>query len=362
MDSTHRRARVLVVDDSRLIREMVSDALASIAEVECCATAEEALSALEREAAQVVVSDLEMPGLSGLDLLERVRRRHPSTDFVMLTGNATVDNAIGALRMGASDYLRKPLQPEEVALAVDRLIGRRRLLEDNERLREVLNLVEACKALARCLEAGEVYAVALDMMLHSLSPTRGFALFRRTAVPMSDGVAFRGLDEHQASALRGILVSEKPFSIDSVTGIQVLDDGPVHEVLRATDVPVGRILCVPLAGRETEAGVIWLLEDEPGGSFQESEIDRVQIIARHAELALQNSERYSHAKERAFIDDVTEVYNARYLPHQGVPFSQENETMWVVRSLVIRWSARAGHWRTGRGCDRRDSRARRTQR
>ena len=93
-----------------------------MADVEICASGEEALVALEREHVHVIVSDLEMPGMSGLDLLEQVRRRFPSTDFVMLTANATVDSAIGALRMGAADYLRKPLRPEEVALAVDRLI------------------------------------------------------------------------------------------------------------------------------------------------------------------------------------------------------------------------------------------------
>ena len=219
--------------------EMASDALESLADVESCASGEEALAALEREPAHVIVSDLEMPGISGLDLLDQVCRRFPATDFVMLTANATVDSAIGALRMGAADYLRKPLQPEEVALVVDRLIARRRLLEDNERLREILNLVESCKALARCLDAGEVYAVALDMMLHSLSPSRGFALFRRTAAVMSDGVAFRGFDERQTAELRATLVNEKPFSIDSVTGIQVLSDGPIHEVLRETEIPSG---------------------------------------------------------------------------------------------------------------------------
>ena len=66
-----------------------------------------------------------MPGLSGLELLERVRREHPGTDFVLFTANASIESAISALRMGAADYLVKPVQPEELALLVERLLARR---------------------------------------------------------------------------------------------------------------------------------------------------------------------------------------------------------------------------------------------
>ena len=79
-----------------------------------------------RESADLVISDLTMPGMSGIDLLERVRLEHPGTEFVLLTANATVESAIGALRMGAADYLIKPVQPENLALIVERILSQRR--------------------------------------------------------------------------------------------------------------------------------------------------------------------------------------------------------------------------------------------
>ena len=103
-------ARVVVVDDDRLIREMVRDAIGKRARVECCESSEAALEALHREPADLIVSDLTMPGLSGIELLEEVRRTYPATDFILLTGNATIESAVGALRMGAADYLTKPDQ------------------------------------------------------------------------------------------------------------------------------------------------------------------------------------------------------------------------------------------------------------
>jgi diguanylate cyclase (GGDEF)-like protein len=306
------RARVLVVDDSRLIQEMARDALVGCARVECCASAEEALSALDREPADLVLSDLEMQGLSGLDLLERVRRNHPGTEFVLVTAHASVDSAVGALRMGAADYLQKPVQPPQLVRVVERLLSHRKLLQENDRLRGALRTVESCRTLLNCLEAGEIYAVALDLLLPALSRKRGLALFRRSDLPGSDGVAFRGFSEDDASTLRELLAEVKPAAeLDASAGVSVLGDSAVHEKLDEAGIPAGPILSVPLRGRESQLGVLWVFQD--GRSFEPAEIEQAQLIAAHASLALSNAERFSRAQERAFVDDVTEVYNARYL-------------------------------------------------
>ena len=303
-------ARVVVVGDDRITRELVRKALEPRVRVECCENGEVALEVLSREPADLVISDVTMPGLSGIELLERVRRSHPGTQFVILTGDASVESAVGALRMGAADYLVKPIRPHELDRIAERLLAHRGLLAENERLRDALHTVESCQALMRCLDPGEVYAVTLDLILSTLPRQRGLALFRRTSVPMAEGVAFRGFSEREARALRDVLVGEKP--VDPVgEGIKVVSDGPLHDALREVEIDGGAALTVPLNGRDTEAGILWIFED--GRGFSPDEIDRVKFIAGHAELALHNAERYSHAKERAFIDDVTEVYNARYL-------------------------------------------------
>jgi len=311
VDGTDTQARVVVVDDSRLIREIARDALASRVAVECCESAELALEALAREPADLVISDLEMPGMTGVDLLARVRREHPGTEFVLLTGNATVESAIGALRMGAADYLTKPVQPETLALVVDRILAQRALVAENVRLRDTLTTLESCRTLMRCLDASELYAVTLDLMLHSLERSRGLALFRRGTIPLSDGVSFRGFAEEDANQIRDVLLDVKPVDADSVQETAVVDESGLHAALRSIGIELGPALLVPLRGREIEAGLLWICGDER--SFDPAEIERANMIVAHAQLALANAERYNHAKERAFIDDVTEVYNARYL-------------------------------------------------
>jgi diguanylate cyclase (GGDEF)-like protein len=304
--------RAIVVDDDRLVREMIADALASRIEIEGCESGEAAIESLAAAPADLVITDLTMAGMTGLELLQQIRRSHPGTDCVLMTANVSVESAVDALRLGAVDYLTKPIRSGELNHVVDRILARRVLLAENERLRDALETVESCTTLMRCLDPGEVYAVALDLLLHGLDHSRGLVVFRRTAVPMSDGLAFRGFDENESLRLRALLQGDKPFDIDAVDGIDRATSGPLVDGFAEAGVSSdGGALVIPVRGREAEAGVIWLFAD--GRPFADADLEHAAQIADHAGLALFNAERYSRAKERAFIDDVTEVYNARYL-------------------------------------------------
>ena len=303
--------RVLIVDDSRLILEIARDALSRQCEIACCSSAEEALAALEEQPADLVISDLSMPGMSGIDLLQRIRHEFPGTEFILLTAHASVESAISALRMGASDYLIKPISPEALAAVVERILSQRRLIEENDRLREALAILESSRTLMGTLDPNEFYSVALDLLLRSLGRTRGVALYRRGSIPMSDGVAFRGFTEVDASRLRDVLVAEKRVDLEAIPDLGVVQEGQLHDAVRDLGLVEEGCIVLPLRGNETEIGALWIFD--AGRRFADFELERVRIFAGHAQLALRNAERYHRAKERAFIDDVTEVYNARYL-------------------------------------------------
>jgi diguanylate cyclase (GGDEF)-like protein len=212
--------------------------------------------------------------------------------------------------MGASDYLLKPIQWEELGLVLERILVRRRLVEENARLRDALATVESCRVLASCLEVGDVYSVALDLVLRCTSQTRGIALFQRSSAPLSDGLELRGFRDDEANRLRRVLVHEKPLDVRSVDRIQVLGSGPLHPALREAGLEAEQLLAVPISGEEAEAGLLVVALRERADAPL---LDRAGVVAAHAAVALRNAERYEKAKERAFVDDVTEVYNARYL-------------------------------------------------
>jgi diguanylate cyclase (GGDEF)-like protein len=211
--------------------------------------------------------------------------------------------------MGAADYLIKPVQWDELRLVLERILVRRKLVEDNARLRDSLAVVEACRVLASCLEVGDVHAVSLDLVLRVAERERGVAVFRRTS--LGHGLELRGYREDEVSRLRRVLGQQKPIDPASVDRIQLLRVGPVWETLREAGVGEGSVLAVPIPGDETECGL--LLVPEGDRALAATVLERSGVVAAHATVALRNAERYERAKERAFIDDVTEVYNARYL-------------------------------------------------
>jgi len=304
-------SRICIVDDSRLDRERLLDHLEGLGQVLVCDGAEAALEVLAREPVDLVLSDFVMPGMTGIDLLERIRRDHPGTDFILVTGDASLDSAIAALRMGATDYLQKPVEYEPLRRSVEQTLLRRRLYAENLRLRDSLRTIEACRALGPCLEPGEVYPVALDLTLAALGQQRGLALFSRESVPQGDGIAFRGFREGEARELRQMLVEEKRIDLAPYDQIEELQRGPIADALRESGLDFRSLVSMPVRAGEKEGGVVWVLEDVENAD--PDAMDRVRTVQQHAEVALENAARYSHAKERAFVDDVTGVYNARYL-------------------------------------------------
>ena len=133
--------RILIVDDEQNIRALFQRILEKKGyDVHCAATGEEALEKLETELFDVVVSDLKMPGMSGLDLLSRGRALNPTMPFIMLTAFGTVHSAVEAMKEGAYDYLIKPIDTEEFKLVIEKALELHRLQREVARLRSQLEL------------------------------------------------------------------------------------------------------------------------------------------------------------------------------------------------------------------------------
>ncbi len=131
--------RVLVVDDEEIVRESLSGWLRKDGHhAVAAADGRSALEALRAEPWDVVLLDLKMPGVDGLQVLEEARRERASAVFVLMTAYATVDTAVSAMKLGAYDYLVKPFDPEELSALVQRIASQRALVLENESLRRAL--------------------------------------------------------------------------------------------------------------------------------------------------------------------------------------------------------------------------------
>ena len=127
-------ARILVVDDDANVREIFQEKLEhSGYEVSTAATAEDALGRVKKFDPQIVITDLRMPGMDGLQLLEKVKGSMPDVDVVVVTGHEDMNSAVSAMKAGAFDYVVKPINLREVEALVERCLREQEL---NRQVRE----------------------------------------------------------------------------------------------------------------------------------------------------------------------------------------------------------------------------------
>ncbi|HNQ22013.1 MAG TPA: sigma-54 dependent transcriptional regulator [Phycisphaerae bacterium] len=140
MAATTPKAHVLLVDDDRIILDSLREFLQLEGyAVDVAANLNEALPACQQQVPDLVLTDINMPGGDGFELLHILRKRWPETVVVMMTGYGTIESAVEAIKMGAYDYLTKPIHDDELSLTIERALQQRTLVRENRRLRERLD-------------------------------------------------------------------------------------------------------------------------------------------------------------------------------------------------------------------------------
>ena len=129
-------SRVLVVDDDEIIRDTLYELLSEEYVCQTAETAEKAFARLEADTYDVVLTDISMPGLSGLELLGQVRLRFPETPVIIISGIGDQEHAQGLIKIGAFDFLLKPFKLEVVEKSVKRAVEFRKHLLQNSSVNE----------------------------------------------------------------------------------------------------------------------------------------------------------------------------------------------------------------------------------
>ena len=171
--------RVLVVDDEASVRESLRLILKESAAVTLADCGEAALATIEQQPFDVVLLDVLMPGLDGLEVLERIRARSAAPQVIMLTATKTVKTAVGAMKLGAFDYVTKPFDVDELIVTVERAAQSAALLQEVQALRQEVgqrygfdNVIGRSPAMQRVLDTvGRVAPLRTTVLLTGESGT-----------------------------------------------------------------------------------------------------------------------------------------------------------------------------------------------
>jgi two-component system response regulator AtoC len=161
-----RKVKVLVVDDEAIVRESLKDWLADAGyQVLTAENGPQALEVIEKEKPSIMIADLVMPGMDGIELMKRAKGQQPGIEVVIVTAYASIPTAITAMKEGAYDYIEKPFCPERAELLVKKLAEHQELVEENLSLRQKLedhyrfeNIITKSAKMQRVIEVIKVVA------------------------------------------------------------------------------------------------------------------------------------------------------------------------------------------------------------
>lgn len=300
--------KILLVEDDRFFREMFLGLLkAEGYKVDCASCGYEGLAMLASRRYGLVITDLVMPDISGLEILSRVRESDPTIDVIMVTGNANMESAIYALKHGARDYLIKPVNPDEFKHSVAQCILQRRLLDENQELKNMLGLFQSSQDIAGCLDLTKVNHLLVEALARETGVGRAMGLFLvDSKLELKE---IKGIPSVIGSALFDEIVAGLSDSVPEqhlIQRIQLASRGSLDGIREA--------YLIHIHIRSGYHGLIALFNDPdtvlPDISTRQKNI---VFLIEQSSHAFENAESFSQAQDLLFIDDVSGLFNHRYL-------------------------------------------------
>ena len=297
--------KILIVEDDAFFREIFSDLLRDEGYlVDTASSGNEALVMLEKCNYQLVVTDMMLQDISGLDILSRAKQMDADIEVIVVTGYGNMESAIYALKNGARDYLIKPISHDEFKHVVRLVMEQRRLLDENQGLKDQIRLFQVSQTIANCIDIDRILSLVLEAAMKETAAGKGFACLRdaEREVFLMEAKGLAGIDAEKINEQLKFAFNweEETFSEPFTVKIE-LTTGTTE------------LLLLPLNHKSPLQGVVVLFDENKSDFHSAINYGNIHFLMEQSALALDNAGRYSVAKDLLNIDELTGLYNYRYL-------------------------------------------------
>ncbi len=314
---THDAARILVVDDEQRMCDSLSTLLTRNGYiVETAGDARRALDLYAERDFDLVISDIKLPEMSGIDLLQKIRADDPGAMVILMTAYASLDTAVAAINMGAYDYLLKPIEFTQLKLAAKRAlekrdleIARQRLLAElqikndllNRRIAEVDALYQAGVVLSQSMELKPLLENIIKLALNVIGASVGSVMLLDPEHGELTVSASVGLSE-QVRAQTRLRLGESIAGHVAETGeallIQDLKSDQRFSRFGKGNYETSSLISVPLKVKDRVIGVLNLSDPKHGTVFEDNDLRLLETFASQAAVAIDDAENFEALNEK----------------------------------------------------------------
>ena len=295
------KGKVLVLDDEQIVLDSISRILGEENySIQTCRSGKDAIETLKHGGFDILITDLKMPEMDGLEAMESLSDIDPDLSMIMVTAYPTVDTAVDAMKMGAVDYLRKPFTPEQLIELTTKVMDNRRTRFEKTAISSTLNLKQVLNLIVEgVVKVMKVKGSSLSLLDKNREKLRVFA--------------YNGLSKDYVN--KGPLDSSKSIG-SMISGGKyvwvedISNDTRVQYPQEAMREGIVSILSVPLIVRNNVIGALRVYTSERR-EFAQEETDFLYGFAEQVALAIENARSYEDVKDEyeALRDDLWDFYD-----------------------------------------------------
>jgi len=308
----NNRERIMVVDDEPTVRDLLVDILSNEGyTTDCSACADEALRKMRAQHFDLLLTDIMMPGMDGIELMHEAKLIRPDIIPIVMTGHGSLDTARAAVKGGAFDYVLKPFDIAEVRMAVAGALERKRLFDENARLRELGELFTISETINALRDEKTLLEFVLKSALAKVGATRGSVMLRDSESDTLKIAAHVGLPDELKDSVQvrvgegisGWVAKEgKPLLVPDV------EEDPQFKNA-SHNLPDKSFMSVPIEMREEETislpvkssrrvlGVININKKLNRQPFTTGDLKTLSILANQAAVSLENARLFANLED-----------------------------------------------------------------